>query len=178
MDETKIREIVDEILAETELGIAPIKIIAIANFYGFEVYELEFDDDISGVIMADEQKIDGFDTNRVIVVNAAHSGRRNRFTIAHELGHYFLSGRQDKCFAHRDDFAYDEDERDANSFASALLMPEDEVRRKLNSLQEDLGKPPTESQKIAYIADVFQVSQAAAEVRLKKLQVLAGDWHG
>lgn len=177
MGEQEIRTMVDDILEETALGTAPIKIISIANFYGFEVYELEFDDETSGVIMADQQAIEGFDTNRVIVVNAAHSPGRKRFTIAHELGHYFLNDRPDTCFAHRDAFAYDEEERDANSFASALLMPEEEVRRKLRNLAEDTGET-SDSARIAYIAEAFQVSRPAAEVRLKKLQILAGDERG
>lgn len=53
-----------------------------------------------------------------------------RFTVAHELGHYFLPGHAEKLFPngsgmHQSSFhSTDPLERQADSFASALLMPE------------------------------------------------------
>jgi len=54
-----------------------------------------------------------------------------RFTVAHELGHYFLPGHADKLFPHGDGIhqsrsgfiSHDSLERQADCFASALLMP-------------------------------------------------------
>lgn len=71
-----------------------------------------------------------------IMVNGIieNAGRRN-FTIAHELGHYFL-----KHLMHSNSFyccndevseeslASDSIEREANYFADCLLMPEDRIR--------------------------------------------------
>jgi len=53
-----------------------------------------------------------------------------RFTVAHELGHYFLPGHAEKLFpngsgTHQSSFySVDPLERQADAFASALLMPE------------------------------------------------------
>lgn len=55
-----------------------------------------------------------------------------RFTIAHELGHYFLQGHPDKLFpngdglhqSHSGFISHDPLERQADCFASALLMPQ------------------------------------------------------
>lgn len=172
MDETKMKEEVTKVLAETDLDVAPIAIVSIANFYGFSVYEMPMDDSISGLIMADDENIKGFDTKQIIVVNSKHSSRRKRFTIAHELGHYIIQGKPSKCFAHRDSGNYSSDERDANSFASALLMPEDEIKREVGNFKKaKIGDYP-DSHLIDYIADAFDVSQSAAEVRLKKLGVI------
>lgn len=63
-----------------------------------------------------------------------------RFTIAHELGHYFLPGHPDKLFPagdglHRSRSGFisgDPLEREADHFASALLMPEKLFRRAIN----------------------------------------------
>ena len=80
---------------------------------------------------------------RTIVLYAAESPRndpplrRQRFTIAHEIGHWVchcLEGRAAKLepsYCRATDIANDVDrkiEREANIFASALLMPEDAVR--------------------------------------------------
>jgi hypothetical protein len=55
-----------------------------------------------------------------------------RFTVAHELGHYFLDGHYEYVFAdgsvrHESDSGFmseDRYEREADAFAAALLMPE------------------------------------------------------
>jgi len=80
---------------------------------------------------------------RSIVLNLAESSRndpplrRHRFTIAHEIGHWVchcLEGRAAKLepsYCRATDIANDVDraiEREANIFASQLLMPEDAVR--------------------------------------------------
>ncbi len=69
-----------------------------------------------------------------IMVNSgiANDGRRN-FTIAHELGHYFLCHelKNGQCFdadIFEDDTTVDTIEREANYFASCLLMPENKIK--------------------------------------------------
>lgn len=64
--------------------------------------------------------------------NISNDGRRN-FTIAHELGHYFLCHqlKNGQCFdadIFEDDTAVDTTECEANYFASCLLMPENKIR--------------------------------------------------
>lgn len=89
------------------------------------------------------------------------SSRRDRFTIAHELGHYFLHylhaeregvvrfGRGDRNLA----------ETQANVFASSLVMPEEQFRKWHRVHGGD---------KFA-IAKIFEVSPAAVEVRAEVL---------
>lgn len=64
--------------------------------------------------------------------NITNTGRRH-FTIAHELGHYFLCHelKNGQCFDAdilEDDTAVDVIEREANYFASCLLMPESKIK--------------------------------------------------
>ena len=67
---------------------------------------------------------------------------RRRFTIAHELGHWFLhQGKQMPLFCRRAQVDGESDERpplptieeEANHFAAALLMPAEMVRREYAS---------------------------------------------
>lgn len=64
--------------------------------------------------------------------NIKNEGRRH-FTIAHELGHYFLCHelKNGQCFDTNileDGTAIDTIEREANYFASCLLMPESKIK--------------------------------------------------
>ncbi len=64
--------------------------------------------------------------------NITNAGRRH-FTIAHELGHYFLCHelKNGQCFDAdilEDDTAVDVIECEANYFASCLLMPESKIK--------------------------------------------------
>lgn len=88
---------------------------------------------------------------------------RNRFTIAHELGHVVLGHVTDVRSPKRDTtFTNDDpDERYANAFAAALLMPEKFVRKLYRSARN-----------IQELADAFGVSTAAMNFRLKNLGII------
>lgn len=94
------------------------------------------------------------------------SNRRDRFTIAHELGHYFLhylhegeSGEKHFGRGQRN-----RAETQANVFASSLLMPEREFRAAATRCRNDWWA----------VADVFGVSPAAASVRAQVLNLSGG----
>lgn len=89
------------------------------------------------------------------------SARRDRFTTAHELGHYFLhyrlprlSGRREFGRGKRNTL-----ETQANVFASALLMPEEHFRVAFADCQGDDWK----------LSRIFDVSPDAAAVRSQVL---------
>lgn len=86
---------------------------------------------------------------------------RDNFTIAHELGHYFLhtgtpEGTHPGSFGRYGDTPQ---ERQANRFAAALLMPQARFRE----LTRQFGR------NIPVLAGCFNVSPRAAEVRLESL---------
>ncbi|HBZ80949.1 MAG TPA: hypothetical protein DEP07_11250 [Brevibacillus sp.] len=70
--------------------------------------------------------LDEYETT--IVYNSNHSPERRNFTIAHELGHYFLHRNKQSQFVDRADNMLDntinEFELQANAFAAELLLPE------------------------------------------------------
>jgi len=117
---------------------------------------------------------------RYVVSTAGHEHYfRQRFTMAHELGHLLLhrsildrAGGTDDNVKYRntvDGNFYNSDidlvhEQQANSFAANLLMPADKVAEKLVALEKE-GKRP--SLKDMYRA--FQVSASAMKWRLKSL---------
>lgn len=92
---------------------------------------------------------------------------RQRFTIAHELGHHALghpASYRDPA-AHFSSTTFDPSEAAANRFAAALLMPKDILLFKIGEMTN-----PT----LSDLANDFGVSQAAMHYRLKCLGILDG----
>lgn len=91
---------------------------------------------------------------------------RDRFTIAHELGHYvlhYLYPNQHKNagiqYLRAQRYGADRAEYEANWFAAAFLMPADRFRAKYAELRHDP----------LLVSDYFKVSTQAATVRAKSL---------
>ena len=107
----------------------PLDVEQIAEFLGLELLYEIMDKDMSGYLE--------FKGGRwVIGVNALHHPSRQRFTVAHEIAHFWLHGDscsqfRDKTFARRTGDA-DPNEREADAFAAALLMPEDLLREAIS----------------------------------------------
>ncbi len=101
-----------------------------------------------------------------IVVPSHTSPERDRFTIAHELGHYVLhylwAKKKDPSIPNRV-VAYRRGSKriewEANWFAAAFLMPEEAFKAAYADCNGDLRA----------VSDLFKVSTAAAEVRAKGL---------
>jgi Zn-dependent peptidase ImmA (M78 family) len=80
--------------------------------------------------------------NRIIGVNSNHHPHRQRFSIAHELGHYFLNHRLDDYEKNvtldnppaGDDFSRIQN-READEFANELLVPLPIIRGLLRQLK-------------------------------------------
>jgi Zn-dependent peptidase ImmA (M78 family) len=107
------------------------------------------------------------------IIVPAHTSRiRDRFTVAHELGHYILhylwhrqvgDGAPDRVMALRR--GSDRIEWEANWFAAGFLMPEIPFRSSFSRLGGSLGR----------VADEFGVSTTAAEIRAKQLGLINED---
>ncbi|MFT3809970.1 MAG: ImmA/IrrE family metallo-endopeptidase [Micropepsaceae bacterium] len=91
-----------------------------------------------------------------------------RFSVAHELGHFFLEGHPDQVLQNGVHSSYagyasqDPYELEADSFASGLLLPETPVKRLLRLNDAGLAI-------IERIADDFQVSLTATAIRYAEL---------
>lgn len=129
-----------------------------------------------------EQEVSGMtyrtDAESVIGINSAHHPRRQRFTAAHELGHLLLhTGRPllvDSSIraSFRDAVssqATDNEEIEANAFASALLMPVDSLRSQVTDLQ--LAGVRARERLVNELASRFDVSAEAMGFRLLNLGI-------
>lgn len=101
---------------------------------------------------------------------------RLRFTCAHELAHWVLhkklySGTGDVA-AYNGNVSSDEShgiiERQADTLASALLMPLPQIKKCFYRLR--MGR--TDEQLIAEMANIFEVSKQAMQIRLKSRNLI------
>jgi len=130
----------------------PVPLVNICRALGLTVRERPFDY-VAGLFVND-------DVFPVIIVNARQRRVRQRFTIAHELGHYFL-GHGQKSFA--EPGGEDGQERDAERFAACLLMPATWVRRYWEAYAAN------RENRLSILAELFDVSSAALKRRVKEL---------
>ncbi len=108
----------------------------------------------------------------LIGVNSSEHPRRQRFTIAHELGHYFLHPNKDAFVDYRDnkkDIVRSPKEVEANKFAAALLMPKKFLERDSKAIAKEGF---TESH-LHLLAQQYDVSDDAMQYRLIDLNFLA-----
>ena len=102
-----------------------------------------------------------------IAYNGKARGERQRFTIAHELGHFILHRSQKQSFncdsqsVHTGIDGLRQIEREADEFASNLLMPGDLLREWISNQRIDLHV-------LSAIAKRFQVSFEALCIRFIK----------
>ncbi|PYU65849.1 MAG: hypothetical protein DMG49_23375 [Acidobacteria bacterium] len=71
------------ILKKSRVTKPPVPVERIAEDHGLDVRLAPFDGDLSGALIRNEDEA-------YIGVNSSHHPHRQRFTIAHELAHYFL----------------------------------------------------------------------------------------
>jgi Zn-dependent peptidase ImmA (M78 family) len=160
----------ERLLATHSITSPPVDPQMLARAEGILVIRRRFDDaDVSGILFRDN-------SHHVIGVNSAHPLVRQRFTIAHELGHHALHpGRElildvpvrvnlrDK----NSSTASDLQEIEANAFAAALLMPARLIREQVSQLPPARRREPDTT--AAALARIFKVSDSALNFRLINL---------
>ena len=157
---------------------APVPVEKIARKYAQVIREaLPFD--VSGMLVP-LPPLKG-EPRWAIVVNANDPPVRQRFTIAHELGHLLIhkystthaDGRYQVRFRNEKSATGSvREEIEANQFAAELLMPEKEVRRLAIRLQLDVldqSKDKEAVKKLTSAASKFQVSVQALSFRIANL---------
>ena len=144
---------------------APVDVAAVARELGVPIVYEDLDDDIAGAIRQSKTAPNAYE----IIVNIGHAETRQRFTIAHELGHFIyhrdlLGQGTGDTRAYRAEpgtgFANPHitarEERQASAFAANLLMP-------MALISEFQARGVRSA---ALLAQIFNVSEAAMRIRL------------
>lgn len=149
----------------------PIDPFGIAGMLGLQVMRVPLEPDVSGMLA----KHPGRDPE--VYLNMSDSEARQRFSCAHEIGHYI---RRSSVGASEEEWGYidrrgpaaargdNPEEIYANQFAAALLMPEERVRTLAS-----------EGMSAVTLAFRFSVSLEAMALRIKNLRLtgqVGGAW--
>lgn len=137
----------------------PVDVNGVSEKLGFRVIPFDFPDDTSAVLL-----IEG--TVRSIGVNSRHALIRQRFSVAHELGHY-LGGHEDFSGEYHlkvegrpiyEDPGHRQ-ELEANEFAAELLMPSFMLKKDVQETGLD----------VTALAQKYKVSEQAMWIQLINL---------
>ena len=174
-----IRTMVDRILFEQSISSPQIPVERIVKSLGIKLKKDDVEDNLSGFLIRDLNN-----GTAVIGVNRNHSKPRQRFTIAHEIGHYLLHEGEVAHFdGNRPGFTvnlrYREDpkssndiEREANLFAAELLMPARFLERDSRIKNSDLDLLNEDDDVLQEIAKEYGVSLQALTYRLANLGLI------
>ena len=160
-----IEDAVAEVLSRCEVDAPPVPVHRIAKWLGIEIKMEPFrDGQMSGILVREEGKA-------VIGVNSLDAPTRQRFTVAHEIGHFLLH-EGNRIFVDRtykvsmrsplSSQGTDYEEIEANAFAGALLIP---GRFLIKDLTDD-GIDIDDAKAVARLARKYNVSPQAMSLRL------------
>ena len=163
-----IEELAKDLLVKNKLFKPKFDIKKLVKKLNLELLYKELGEDVSGLfVMSDDGGI--ISVNK----NESNSKTRQRFTIAHEIGHFLLHSKLKPIFIDKSPkvmFRNSESssgelyqEREANAFAAALLMPKDLIKDELEKMEADFKNPTKQ------LSKVFSVSEQAMSFRLANL---------
>ena len=141
---------------------APIDTDVVAKYLRFDVIPFAFPDDVSGVTYITEDV-------KSIGVNQYHDLTRQRFSVAHEIGHYLLGHEAyDNDAVHVEQgrwllAPHSRQEQEANEFAAELLMPKFLLERE--GIRPDVD--------VKWLARKYNVSEQALWIQLLDHKILS-----
>ena len=165
-----IEERAESLLNEFNLYSFPVDVTKCADLLGIDVQAAELEPEISGVFIKKENI-------PYIRYNSHDMPVRQRFTIAHEIGHFLLHAKSTSLFIDKSEKVMYRNmqsstgellkEREANAFAAALLMPRRLVQEAVSELSDE------EFENFVYSLSVkFKVSESAMGIRLSNMGML------
>ena len=137
----------------------PIPVEGIAEMLGLkiEAAPISMEGDQAGQLSSRERKV---------LVNSSHPRQRQRFTVAHEIGHFVLHSTNETSFCRVR--ALGREEREADYFAARFLMPTEAVLDTWDGISRHLSRQD-QTGRVARMAAIFDVSK---EAMLRCLQEL------
>jgi Zn-dependent peptidase ImmA (M78 family) len=155
-----------ELIQAAKIVQPPVPVEKLAELSGAAVRYEPFDGKLSGLLY---RSTDG----SIIGINSLHAAVRQRFSIAHEVGHLLLHEPQLQIDEHafiafrnpESSKASDPAEVEANQFAATLLMPEGLLSKSVKAL----GESPDVEAGIRRLSQIYEVSQEAMTIRLTSL---------
>lgn len=158
-----------DLMEDAGIDELPVPVAELAISLGAEIAYDAYEGEVSGMLYRT-------DSHTLIGVNSRHAQTRQRFTIAHEIGHLVMHQGTPMFIdrflrVNRRDGASNQQEIEANSFAAELLMPRKFVAEEVDRvISKRSNVSPQEL--VSALAKRFDVSAEAMQYRLTNLGVL------
>ncbi|MEU9285333.1 XRE family transcriptional regulator [Streptomyces sp. NPDC048275] len=142
-----------------------VLITACTQTFGVDVAVTRLPDTVEGLTWQT-------DTFRLVLIGPTETWTRQRFTLAHELGHILARDAQDLVVESHVAPGRQKDltEVRANVFAANLLMPAPEVRDQFRQVADQHGRLTDEA--FSELVVAFKVSPSALSARLRQLRLI------
>lgn len=155
-----IRSKVSDLLRNANVQRPPVPVEKIAEMLKLEVRYSPSSDDVSGTLIRKGKEL-------IIGINSNQHPNRQRFTIAHEVGHFVMQKswqlHVDEDFCINRDGSNNSEEIEANRFAAELLMP-------VELIEIDVSRfKILDEAVINVLAGRYKVSTQAMQIRLTNL---------
>ena len=151
------------------LGQGPVAAVnSVGAALGITVYRAHLGSDLNSTISGAFYKHPalGF----AVIINLDMTRGRRRFTAAHELAHALLHSGHDAIIVSDTGRRGDQRETYADAFAGEFLMPEEGIRRALESL--GAGPKVEDVETVIHLQRMFNVSYITALVRLRQASII------
>ena len=163
----RVEQTVRELLGANQVSHPPIPVDRIAKRQGLMLRAEPLESTLSGFLYRAGDRA-------VVGTNSLQPQVRQRFTVAHELGHFMLHELEElhvdrqvhfKLRSKLSSQGTDDDEIEANLFAAEILMPRDMIANDVRRL----GAIDVIDDKITSLAQRYRVSVQAMTLRLRDL---------
>lgn len=161
-----IEEKVEKLITQLNISSGPVLVEEIALKSNVQIKQA-VSKDFSGLLF----RKDGI---AYMAISSNESPVRQRFTIAHELGHFFLHPQKDTFIEYRDNkykkkVVRSTEEKEANFFAASLLMPKKFIEVDIKNIPDKI----VSENDIKNLAQKYKVSEEAMTYRLINLHLVS-----
>lgn len=164
----EFERLAESLLLKCDITEPSVPVEKIANHLGLSIEYAEFGTSVSGVLVMSGQ-------SGTIGINKNEPRVRQRFSIAHEIGHYWFHRDSSDVFIDdnfniqfrdvRSSTGEARHEIQANMFAACLLMPASLLRKEVERGHIELA----DDEQLKKLAGLFEVSVAAMTYRVTGL---------
>ena len=160
MTEENIRALARGFLKKNNLYNFPVNLNKAADAIGAVIIFEKLSPKISGLVI----EVNDCEFPYIISVNILKAFNHKRFTIAHEIGHIVLNHLKKQKIMYEigllnSELKINKFEKEANIFASEILVPTDKLKQTLSWNLSDNG-----------LSKLFQVSKEVIKYRLNQLR--------
>lgn len=147
----------------------PIPIVKTLNDLGFSVFASEMPAGISGFMLISADLKESFDSDKIIAIDQKDKIARQRFTLAHEFGHYLFDYKEKNqrfISTYNIDAAETEEEKIPSRFAAEFLMPSEIFKKRYKELSS-----LTPYERFNQLMEDFNATLKSVELRFEELEL-------